>query len=103
MDELIKTAKVFSDKNRVLIYALILKYKEVCVCEICDTLNLSQPLVSRHLKQMKQSGIISSKQEGKWCIYSTNPTLPNTAKCYQNKIKKKIIPILPKLFTCKKR
>ena len=103
MEELIKIAKVFSDKNRILIYALILKYKEVCVCEICDTLKLSQPLVSRHLKQMKQSGIISSKQEGKWCIYFINHTLSNTVKCYQNKINNEIIPILPKLLTCKKR
>ena len=104
MDELIKTAKVFSDKNRVLIYALILKYKEVCVCEICDTLKLSQPLVSRHLKQMKQSGIISSKQEGKWCVYSINTTfLPDIAICYKKEVKKSIIPILPKLLVCKKR
>ncbi len=103
MDELIKTAKVFSDKNRILIYALILKYKEVCVCEICDTLKLSQPLVSRHLKQMKQSGVISSKQEGKWCVYSANTTLPDIAQCYEKDIKKSIIQLLPKLLVCKKR
>ncbi len=103
MDELIKTAKVFSDKNRILIYALILKYKEVCVCEICDTLKLSQPLVSRHLKQMKQSGVISSKQEGKWCVYSVNTTLPDIAQCYEKDIKKSIIQLLPKLLVCKKR
>lgn len=103
MDELIKTAKVFSDKNRILIYALILKYKEVCVCEICDTLKLSQPLVSRHLKQMKQSGVISSKQEGKWCVYSVNTTLPDIAQCYEKEIKKSIIQLLPKLLVCKKR
>jgi len=102
MNELIKIAKVFSDKNRVLIYALILKYNEVCVCEICDTLKLSQPLVSRHLKQMKQSGIISSKQEGKWCIYFINTTLPDIAMCYEKEIAKSIIPILPKLIVCTK-
>ena len=103
MDELIKTAKVFSDKNRVLIYALILKYNEVCVCEICDTLKLTQPLVSRHLKQMKQSGIVSSKQEGKWCVYSVNTTLTNIVECYEKEIKKSIIQVLPELMVCKKR
>ena len=63
-------AKAMSDINRVKIITLIQRENGVCVCEICDTLELSQPLVSRHLKQLKQVGILSSHKEGKWVIYT---------------------------------
>ena len=70
MENIVAIAKVLSDINRIKILGLLLRNKELCVCEFCDTLNLSQPLVSRHLKQIKASGMINSKQEGKWVIYS---------------------------------
>jgi len=68
MLKLVMLAKVFSDINRLNILALVLRDKEVCVCEICDTLNLSQPLVSRHLKQMKEAKILQANQKGKWMV-----------------------------------
>ncbi len=70
MKELLTLSKIFSDENRLKIITLILRDKKVCVCEICDTLELSQPLVSRHLKKMKEAGILVAKKEKKWVIYS---------------------------------
>lgn len=70
MKHLQALAKVFSDENRLLIFALIIKYDELCVCEICDTLELSQPLVSRHLKMMKEHKVFSSRPSGKWVVYT---------------------------------
>jgi len=48
---------------------LIDREKEVCVCEVSDTLNISQPLASKYLKQLKDAGIIDSEKRGKWNIY----------------------------------
>jgi len=70
MDELVVLGKVLSDMNRVKIIALLKREKELCVCEICDTLELSQPLVSRHLKQMRKAELVQTKQNGKWKVYS---------------------------------
>ena len=70
MEELTKLAKVLSDANRLKIILLMQREKELCVCEICDTLRLSQPLVSRHLRQMREAKIVQTKQSGKWVIYS---------------------------------
>ena len=50
--------------------ALLQREKDLCVCEICDTLELSQPLVSRHLKKMRELGLLKSEQKGKWIVYS---------------------------------
>jgi len=70
MEQLVQMGKILSDENRIKIIALINRETEVCVCEICDTLQLSQPLVSRHLKQMRQAGIVNTQQNGKWILYS---------------------------------
>ena len=74
MDKLVRLGKILSDINRVKILALLQREKELCVCEICDTLELSQPLVSRHLKQMREANIVSAKKNGKWIFPLTKGT-----------------------------
>jgi len=69
LERLLLIAKAFSDINRLRIVALIEREEELCVCEISDTLSIAQPLVSRHLKQLKQAGILQSQQKGKWHLY----------------------------------
>ena len=43
---------------------------EKCVCEIVPHLNLIQPLVSRHLKILKNAGIIRCRKDGTKRMYS---------------------------------
>ncbi len=58
-----------SDPNRILIiYNLADSPK--CVNEIASTLELSQPSVSRHLKIMRDCGIVRASREGQSVIYS---------------------------------
>ena len=102
MDELVKLSKIFSDQNRVLILALVLRDEKVCVCEICDTLNLSQPLVSRHLKKMKDSGILDVKQDRKWMLYSLTDDVSQVLEMFIDQIKI-YINTLPKLVVCKSK
>ena len=44
---------------------------EKCVCEIVPHLNLIQPLVSRHLKILKDTGMIRCRKDGTKRMYST--------------------------------
>lgn len=99
MKNIVTVAKILSDINRVKILGLILRDKELCVCEFCDTLKLSQPLISRHLKQMKESGIITSKKEGKWVIYSLPDAEDQIVNCCLSEIKK-ATGDLPRIITC---
>jgi ArsR family transcriptional regulator len=82
LDNLILYAKAFSDLNRLNILALIHREKELCVCEISDTLKLSQPLVSRHLKQLKEANILDSHKDGKWIVYSIVSTPSKVLQAY---------------------
>jgi len=101
MENILTIAKILSDINRIKILGLLLTNKELCVCELSDTLNLSQPLISRHLKQMRNSGIITSKQEGKWVIYSLANREDNIMKCILTELKKSA-ESLPPIIVCKR-
>ncbi len=99
MQELIELSKIFSDQNRLNIIALILREKEVCVCEICNTLKLSQPLVSRHLKQMKAAKVLQASKEGKWVHYTLSTTLHPLLKTVLSELSQ-LTNKLPKIVAC---
>ena len=97
MQKLVILGKTLSDLNRVKILMLLKREEEICVCEICDTLELSQPLVSRHLKQMREASFIESYKKGKWIIYklSQNPNLHYLLESLKDDIQ-----LLPQLCKC---
>ncbi len=61
--------KALSDEKRLLILAY-LKDGERCACALIDELGIAQSALSYHMKILCQSGIVSSRQEGKWKHYS---------------------------------
>lgn len=61
--------KAISDPTRLKIMYL-LKYGEMCVCEIFTCLEKSQPTVSHHLNILKKAGFIKYRKEGVWVYYS---------------------------------
>ena len=71
MDEFVNVLKGLSDKSRLrTIWLLCRSNTELCVCEIMDALNISQYNVSRHLKILKNAGLIREKKDGRWVYYS---------------------------------
>lgn len=69
MDEFAAFLKILSDTNRLRIIALLSKRK-MCVCELAFALGISQPAISRHLRRMKQVGLVRDEQDGLWTNYS---------------------------------
>jgi ArsR family transcriptional regulator len=63
-----ETFKIFADRNRIRIVNLLAR-RRMCVCELAYVLGVSQPSVSRHLRKMKQVGLIADEQEGYWTNY----------------------------------
>ncbi len=63
--------KVMSDETRLRILVL-LSQKEMCVCEICDMLNVSQPKVSRHLAKLRDADLVRDVRQGQWVFYYVN-------------------------------
>jgi len=64
-----KVFKALSDPVRIEILNF-LRDGEKCVCEIIPHLGLIQPVVSRHLKILRDSGIVLDRKEGNRRLYS---------------------------------
>ncbi|GAP99427.1 ArsR/SmtB family transcription factor [Leptolyngbya sp. NIES-2104] len=60
-----------SDPLRLKVIDLLRK-QELCVCEICDVLGVTQSKLSFHLKTLKEAELIRGRQEGRWIYYSLN-------------------------------
>ncbi|NJN76061.1 MAG: winged helix-turn-helix transcriptional regulator [Synechococcaceae cyanobacterium RL_1_2] len=63
--------KALSDPLRLKVITL-LKNQELCVCDLCAALEVSQSKLSFHLKNLKDANLIRSRQEGRWIYYSLN-------------------------------
>jgi len=57
--------------KRVFIRILNLLYeKELCVCDIMETLQISQAKASRHLIYLKNAGLVKDRKHAQWVYYS---------------------------------
>lgn len=61
--------KLVGEPSRLKILC-ILKQSKHCVCEIMEHLKLSQSLISHHLKDLKEAGIIQDEKKGLYVYYS---------------------------------
>lgn len=66
-----KILKAIADNNRLRIINLLIR-GELCVCDIEETLSLSQTNVSRHLNKLTTAGILDSRKEAQWVFYRIN-------------------------------
>ncbi len=71
MERLSQIYDMLSDKNRLRILKL-LECKPMCVCELTYVIGISQPSVSRHLRRLKETGLVGSRQDGFWSEYFIN-------------------------------
>ena len=68
MKDFINVMKALSDPSRVKIVKM-LQHKLMCVCEMQEALQLSQPSVSKHLKILEYAGLVDFKKDGLWVNY----------------------------------
>ncbi|MBR9727712.1 metalloregulator ArsR/SmtB family transcription factor [Shewanella intestini] len=72
--------KSLADETRLLSILLIVKENELCVCELMQALQESQPKISRHLAQLRKVGLLQDRRQGQWVFYQINATLPQWMK-----------------------
>jgi len=63
--------RAVADANRLKIICL-LQGGSRCVCEIVPAIGISDKLVSHHLKQLKNVGLLNEKKEGNFIRYFLN-------------------------------
>ena len=50
--------------------------EELCVCHLADELGIAQPLVSHHLKTLREARIVESERFRQWIYYRIAPDAP---------------------------
>jgi len=71
--------KCMADETRARATLLVASHGELCVCELMCALNDSQPKISRHLAQLRSSGLLLDRRQGQWVYYRLNPELASWA------------------------
>lgn len=69
MNDLLDILKALSDVTRLRIINL-LYVREMCVCDIMESLGITQTKASRHLAYLKNTGLVSDRKQAQWVYYS---------------------------------
>ena len=70
--ELLQRLLAIGDQNRLRILDA-LRHGERCVCRLTESLELGQPLLSHHLRVLREVGLVRDRREGRWVHYSLVP------------------------------
>ena len=67
--------RVLGDPARLRILSLLQAQptREACVCHLTETLGLSQPTVSHHLRVLYGAGLLDRERRGNWVYYRAVP------------------------------
>ncbi|MBO1518773.1 metalloregulator ArsR/SmtB family transcription factor [Oceanisphaera pacifica] len=72
--------KCLADDTRLKSMLLISMHQELCVCDLQQALQLSQPKVSRHLAELRKCELLMDERRGKWVYYRLHPHLSDWAR-----------------------
>lgn len=89
--------QALADETRLRVIRLLAtKDEEACLCELVDSLQEPAYKLSRHLKILRQSGLLSAQKDGRWVyhrlvskppylkkLYATVRALPDPDQIYQ--------------------
>ncbi|NOX93054.1 MAG: metalloregulator ArsR/SmtB family transcription factor [Gammaproteobacteria bacterium] len=94
--------QALADETRLrIIRLMVVTGDESCLCELVDSLLEPSYKLSRHLKILRQAGLLSSQKEGRWVyhrlvtkpayleqLYSTVQALPDSNGIYGKDLKR---------------
>ena len=69
MQDLAELFKIFGDTTRIRILFVLFE-SEMCVCDMAETLNMTQSAISHQLRLLKSNGLIRARRQGKSVFYS---------------------------------
>jgi len=64
MRELGQLFKALSDETRLTILGLVFQHGQLCVCEVEQILGITQSKASRHLRYLRDAGVLEDERDG---------------------------------------
>ena len=72
-DRLVAVFRALGDPTRLEIFRLIAAQPApICVCDVVDRFQLSQPTISHHLKVLREAGLLTVSRRGVWAYYAAD-------------------------------
>ncbi len=76
--------QALADGTRIRIARLLARTgEEACLCELVDCLLEPQSNVSRHLKIMRQAGLLSAVKDGRWVYHRLVRDMAHLERLYE--------------------
>jgi ArsR family transcriptional regulator, arsenate/arsenite/antimonite-responsive transcriptional repressor len=73
-ERLAAIAKALADPTRLQIVDVLRRHAgQTCVCDLEPLFDMSQPALSKHLKRLRDAGLIDVERRGVWAYYYVKP------------------------------
>lgn len=81
--------KALSDPTRVRLLDHIAASENgtACACHLPETLGISQPTLSHHLKKLVDAGLVTREQRGRWAHYTAVPRVLDVARDFLGEVR----------------
>jgi ArsR family transcriptional regulator len=71
--QLVALFRALGDPTRLEIFRLVASQHEpICVCDVVDRFDVSQPTISHHLKVLRDAGLVTVSRRGIWAYHALN-------------------------------
>ncbi|MGC9138467.1 MAG: ArsR/SmtB family transcription factor [Thermoplasmata archaeon] len=80
-EDLEEVLKILSNKTRLSILSVLMKYDEVCACELESALQMQQSTITSHLLRLYRAGVLKRREEWKFTYYSLQEKFIPLIKC----------------------
>lgn len=68
VNDAVKVLKALADPTRLRVM-LLLRVRELCVCELTYILEMEQSRVSHHMRILREAGLVEDLRQGRWMVY----------------------------------
>ncbi len=73
-EQMVAAFRALGDVTRLEIFRLLAAQREpVCVCDVVDRFDVSQPTISHHLRILREAGLVTVSRRGVWAWYAPDP------------------------------
>ncbi len=64
MERIGRVFRALSDETRLTILGLVFRHGQLCVCEVEQLLGITQSKASRHLRYLRDAGVLEDERDG---------------------------------------
>jgi len=80
MRELAGIFRALADETRLQMMGMLLRRREICVCDFVEVLGVTQSKASRHLRYLLHARLVDDRRHGLWVHYRLADELGSDAR-----------------------